>query len=355
LRKISDTIARLAALQTQHAAHSGNHDGQDHLAALAGFGPNPGALSGKFYLPVDLPKGSPLVVVLHGCTQTAAGYDHHSGWSKLADEEGFALLFPEQQRANNPNLCFNWFQPGDTRRDSGEVLSIRQMVEAMIVTHGIDRKRVFVTGLSAGGAMAAAMLATYPEVFAGGAIIAGLPFGSAMTVPEAFDRMRGHGGPSDRDLQRVLRRASDYQGPWPRISIWHGSADQTVAPSNAASIAGQWLGVHQLDEKPTYSQRLGPFEKRIWCTPLGDVVIEINMIAGMGHGTPLGNDGLGNPGPYMLDVGVSSTQKIAQFWGIAHPESKGFSRPIRLIGKQAVAVCRAEGVEGHGDKRQVLP
>ncbi|RWM05653.1 MAG: hypothetical protein EOR73_33285, partial [Mesorhizobium sp.] len=77
---------------------------------------------------------------------------------------------------------------------------------------------------SAGGAMAAAMLATYPEVFSGGALIAGLPYGSAATIPEAFDRMRGHGGPSEQDLQRALRGASDHQGPWPRISIWHGAA-----------------------------------------------------------------------------------------------------------------------------------
>ncbi len=90
--------------------------------------------------------------------------------------------------------------------------------------------------------MAAAMLATYPEVFAGGALIAGLPYGSATTIPEAFDRMRGHGGPSEQDLQRVLRGASDHQGPWPRISIWHGAADQTVAPSNAEAIAAPVAG-----------------------------------------------------------------------------------------------------------------
>jgi poly(hydroxyalkanoate) depolymerase family esterase len=100
--------------------------------------------------------------VLHGCTQTAAGYDHHSGWSKLADDAGFALLFPEQQRANNPNLCFNWFLPQNTTRDSGEALSIRQMIETMVVASDLDRTRIFVNGLSAGGTMAAAMLATYP-------------------------------------------------------------------------------------------------------------------------------------------------------------------------------------------------
>ena len=210
-----------------------------------------------------------------------------SGWSRLADEAGFALLYPEQQRANNPNLCFNWFLPTDAARDRGEALSIRQMIETMIVTHGLDRKRVFVTGLSAGGAMAAAMLASYPEVFAGGGIIAGLPYGSATTIPEAFDRMRGHGGPSEQDLQRLLQRASTHKGPWPRISIWQGSADHTVAPSNADAIASQWRGVHGLETAPTHQAASGRSSKQVWRDDAGNALIEINMIAGMGHGTPL--------------------------------------------------------------------
>ncbi|MER8524303.1 PHB depolymerase family esterase [Mesorhizobium sp. M0644] len=327
MRKISDTIAHLAALQARHAAHPADLGASDHLRTLAEFGTNPGGLGAKFYIPNDLSKGATLVVVLHGCTQNAAGYNHHSGWSQLADEAGFALLFPEQQRGNNPNLCFNWFQHGDTKRGSGEALSVRQMIETMVVTHGLDRKRIFITGLSAGGAMAAAMLATYPEVFAGGAIIAGLPYGSAATIPEAFDRMRGHGGPSEQDLQRALRGASDHRGPWPRISIWHGAADHTVSPSNAEAIAGQWRGAHRL-EKVTRQEAAGPHAKQVWRDGAGEALIEINMIAGMGHGTPVG-DGVGAPGPYMLDVGIASTREIAQFWGIAATEESASrkSRP----------------------------
>ncbi|MGO4837891.1 PHB depolymerase family esterase, partial [Rhizobiaceae sp. 2RAB30] len=227
------------------------------MTELGAFGPNPGMLKAHTHVPGNLAKGAPLVVVLHGCTQTAAAYDDGSGWSRLADDYGFALLYPEQQRANNPNLCFNWFRPEDARRGSGEALSIRQMVEAMAVTHTLDRQRIFITGLSAGGAMAAAMLASYPEVFAAGGIIAGLPYGTATSVPEAFDRMRGHGGPSKHSLQQILRRASAHDGPWPRISIWQGSADQSVVPSNAEAIAAQWRAVHGLDKSPTYSKSQG--------------------------------------------------------------------------------------------------
>lgn len=317
MRKISDTITRLAALQARLAPHAAGPGVSDRLHTLARFGTNPGALAAKFHVPDGVEKGAPLVVVLHGCTQTAAGYDHHSGWSQLADEAGFALLFPEQQRANNPNLCFNWFLPGDARRGSGEALSIREMIETMVATHGLDRNRIFITGLSAGGAMASAMLASYPEVFAGGAIIAGLPYGSATTIPEAFDRMRGHGGPSEENLQRLVQDASTHEGPWPRISIWHGSADPTVAPSNAEALVAQWRGVHALEKHPTRSEASGRHTRHVWHDAEGLAAIEVNIIAGMAHGTPLGGDGLGAPGPFMLDVGISSTREIARIWGIA--------------------------------------
>ncbi|RWK42146.1 PHB depolymerase family esterase [Mesorhizobium sp.] len=321
MRKISDTITRLAAFRAGQGFQT-NGQGRDRLSDLDDFGSNPGALRARIHVPDDLTEAAPLVVVLHGCTQTAAGYDHGSGWAQLADQERFVLLFPEQQRANNANLCFNWFVPSDTKRNGGEALSIRQMIETMVLAHGLDRGRIFITGLSAGGAMASAMLACYPEIFAGGAIIAGLPYGSAKTVPEAFDRMRGHGMPSERQLQKALRDATPHQGPWPSISVWHGSADQTVVSSNADAIIGQWRAVHGLDACSTRSEMVDGHSRRVWCNAQGQELIEEYRIAGMGHGTPLGTAGdaaLGVGGPFMLDVGISSTWHIARFWGIAKP------------------------------------
>src|SRR5215207_8593007 len=204
-----------------------------HLDKVAAFGTNPGNLRMFRYLPADLATNSALVVVLHGCTQTAAGYDHGAGWSTLADRYGFALLMPEQQQSNNPNGCFNWFQPEDTQRGQGEVASINQMIEAMVREKGIDRKRVFVTGLSAGGAMTSAMLACYPDVFAAGAIVAGLPYGAATNVQQAFQSMFQCPSRSAQEWGDMVRSAaSQHNGPWPRISVWHGSADKTVIPSN---------------------------------------------------------------------------------------------------------------------------
>lgn len=318
MRTLSDTITRLAATRSR-LGRGATSSGADRLSDMPKFGSNPGALRARTYIPGNLPKGAPLVVVLHGCTQTAAGYDHGSGWSRLADREGFAVLFPEQQRSNNANLCFNWFVPGDIRRGAGEALSIRQMVETLAVSHDIDRRRIFVTGLSAGGAMASAMLAAYPDVFAGGAIIAGLPYGSANTVPEAFDRMRGHGGPTERELQALLRNASPHKGPWPTVSVWHGSGDRTVDASNMEAIIGQWLAVHRLEAKPARTEIVDGYPRRVWRGADGRDLIEAYSITGMDHGTPLdtAGEGVGASGAYMLDVGISSTLHIARFWGLA--------------------------------------
>lgn len=318
MRGLSDTISRLNALRAAHATRGS--PAPSRLAGLAGFGSNPGALNGWTYVPPGLGAGAPLVVVLHGCTQTAAGYDHGAGWSRLADRHGFALLFPEQTRANNASLCFNWFLAEDTTRGRGEVLSIAEMIEAAAGAHGIDRRRIFVTGLSAGGAMAAAMLATYPELFAGGAIIAGLPYGIASSAPEAFDRMRGQGLPSAAHLQRLLERASRHAGTWPTLSLWHGGADQAVAVTNMDALIDQWRGVHDLREAQGSRELVDGHLRRAWRDASGREVIEAYTVAGMGHGTPLstvGENGFGASGPFMLEAGISSTLRIAEFWGIA--------------------------------------
>jgi len=299
------------------------------LQEVESFGTNPGALKAKCYVPAQVAQKPALVVVLHGCTQTADGYDHGAGWSQLADDHGFILLFPEQQRSNNPNLCFNWFSRADNVRDRGETLSIRQMIGTMIDAHGIDTSRIFITGLSAGGAMTSILLASYPELFAGGAIIAGLPFGAASNVQQALEAMRAPDTLSGDQLGDRVRSASDHAGPWPRIAIWHGAADQTVKSSNADAILAQWLSVHELDEAPNSTEDISGHRYRIWHDAKGRALIEDYRITGMGHGTPLattGNDACGTPMPHMLEAGISSTRRIAASWGLLN-DQKVVQRP----------------------------
>ena len=214
--------------------------------------------------PGKISESPPLVIALHGCTQTAASYDQGTGWSALADRLGFIVVFPEQQPINNPNTCFSWFLPGDTARDSGEALSIRQMMATASEKFDIDADRVFVTGLSAGGAMASVMLATYPEIFAGGAIIAGLPFGAASSVQEAFEAMFNERAPSSRALGDGVRAASKHRGPWPKISVWHGTADTVVRVSNADHIIRQWLDVQKLPQHASGEEEIGRHMRRFW-------------------------------------------------------------------------------------------
>lgn len=328
MRKLGQTLSALARyrrhwstlLQTTAATRGANRTAaaSDHLTELTGFGSNPGALRMFTYAPQNLEASPPLVVVLHGCTQSAASYDLGAGWSTLADRYGFVLLLPEQTAANNPKSCFNWFLPGDTSRDRGEALSIRQMIEKTIGAHGTDRTRVFITGLSAGGAMTAALLAAYPDVFAAGAIIAGLPYGTARNVQEAFESMF-HGRPrSARAWGDLVRRASPHRGPWPRVSVWHGDSDATVKPANADTLIQQWTDVHGIKSAPV-EDTVDGYPHKVWRRD-GVDLIESYTITGMAHGTPLatGTDdrGCGTAGPFLLEAGISSSYHIAKFFGL---------------------------------------
>jgi poly(hydroxyalkanoate) depolymerase family esterase len=287
------------------------------LQELTGFGANPGDLRMFAYAPRHLPSKAPLVVALHGCTQTADEYDHGTGWSSLADSLGFAMVYPQQQPGNNSKNCFSWFLPRDITRGHGEALSIREMVEHAVATFAADRGKVFVTGLSAGGAMAAVMLATYPEVFAGGAIIAGLPYGCASNVQQAFDAMFAGQGRVARALGDTVRAASGHRGPWPKISVWHGASDPIVKCSNGEDIIRQWSNVHGLSDTPSHQELIGGHTRRIWSDTTGEARIEAFTIRDMAHGVPLATTGgeiCGAVGAFFLDVGISSTHHIARFW-----------------------------------------
>ena len=298
------------------------------LTETADFGADPGNLRMLSYVPEGLPASAPLVVVLHGCTQTAAEYDSGAGWSTLADTFGFALLFPEQRRANNANLCFDWFQPEDITRGSGEVASIAAMVKAMTDTHHLNQRRVYVMGLSAGAAMTAALLATYPDLFVGGAIIAGLPFGSASNVPEAFGVMgQGRIRPA-RELGDRVRSASgpapgEFRG-WPTVSIWQGTSDTTVNPVNAEELRKQWADVHGVADAAAVESLDDGAAHRVWRDAAGRAVVETFIINGLGHATPIdpgaaledARCGSASASRFIVPAGISSTYRIAESWGL---------------------------------------
>jgi poly(hydroxyalkanoate) depolymerase family esterase len=314
-----DLLRRLSRLDGLRLAELGPAPSSP-LEEVAEFGSNPGNLRMFAFVPAQLQKPRVLVVVLHGCGQTASSYDHGAGWSRLANHYGFALLMPEQQRVNNANTCFNWFNPEDTARDGGEARSIRAMIAHMVKAHRIDAHRVFITGLSAGGGMTSVMLATYPEVFAAGAVIAGLPYGIASNLREALDGMFHSPARSGRELGDLVRRASNHRGPWPKISVWHGSADRTVNPGNANEIVKQWLDLHGLPDAPMVETNVDGYPRQAWWNADGETLVESYSITGMAHGTPLGladNDQrYGVEGAFLIEAGISSSYHIAKFFGL---------------------------------------
>jgi poly(hydroxyalkanoate) depolymerase family esterase len=281
------------------------------LTQVGSFGSNPGALRMYSYVPDGTPAGRPLVVAMHGCTQSATDYYTNSGWRKYADLYRVPVVFPEQISANNPSACFNWFTAGDIARGQGEALSVKQMVDHAIRSYGADPKRVYVTGLSAGGAMTAVMLATYPDVFAAGAVVAGLPYNcGTICMGVAQNRTPAQWG----DLVRNAYRG--YAGPWPRVGVWYGTADAVVIPANATQLRDQWTNVWGVPNTPSSTSAL-PGNTTVETYSGG--AVSLYRVQGIGHGTPVAPGGAENQcgatGAYYLNS-ICSSYYIAQSWGL---------------------------------------
>lgn len=287
---------------------------------VTGFGSNPGNLRMFKYVPAGLPAGAPLVVALHGCAQSASSYDAETGWVLLADRWRFALLLPQQQSANNSSSCFNWFETGDTTRGQGEPLSIKQMVDRMIADHGSAAGRIYVTGLSAGGAMTAVMLATYPDVFAGGAVVAGLPYRCATSQSAAFSCMNPGTDLTPAQWGDRVRAAFAYTGPRPIVSLWHGDADFVVRPLNLTEGMEQWTNVLGVDQTADVVETVAGYPRRVYKDAAGVPRVETWTITGMGHGTPVdpgtGESQCGTAGAYILDANICSSWYIGRFFGL---------------------------------------
>jgi poly(hydroxyalkanoate) depolymerase family esterase len=275
------------------------------LNQVGNFGSNPGSLNMYSYLPANLPTGAPLVVALHGCTQSAGDYYSHSGWPKYADMWGFALVFAEQPSATNPLLnCFDWGTPSNDSRGRGEALSLYQMVKYAEANYRVDHGRVYLTGLSAGAGMAADMLADYPDVFAAGSVDSGPPaqcstsgiLGTSCTTANTNTRTPAQWG----DL--VRNSDPGYHGPWPRLAIWQGSADTTVAPVAMVESRDQWTNVWGISQTPSATRTLtGGTTLSIYNDANGRPAVQTYSISGMGHGLAV------NPGPNTDQCGATST------------------------------------------------
>ncbi|MDC0772670.1 extracellular catalytic domain type 1 short-chain-length polyhydroxyalkanoate depolymerase [Streptomyces sp. HD] len=291
------------------------------LQEVTGFGTNPGALRMFRYVPEGLPAGRPVVVVLHGCTQNASGYGTGSGWTQLADRWGFSLVLPQQQAANNGSSCFNWFQSGDIARGQGEAASIAQMVDRQLADVSGDGARVYVTGLSAGGGMAAVMMAAYPERFAAGGVVAGLSYGCAQAAGSPYVCM--YVGATQTPAQwgdRVRAARPGYSGPWPTLVAFQGTADHTVKPVNMTDLMRQWTDVQGADQVADVSDSVAGYPHQVFRDSGGRAVVETYSVTGMGHGQPVdpgsGSEECGSAGAYLLDVNLCAAYRMGRAWGL---------------------------------------
>ena len=187
-----------------------------------------------------IPKGHrgpqlPLLVMLHGCTQSPDDFARGTRMNELAEEEGYCVVYPAQSARDNPTKCWNWFRPADQCRDRGEPAIIAELTRHLVRAHRLDAARVYVAGLSAGAAMAVILTRTYPDIYAAAGIHSGLPYGSAHDVPSAFAAMkqRSHNSEADTDATNQALGAAV-----PTI-VFHGDRDMVVGSHNGDIVIAQ--------------------------------------------------------------------------------------------------------------------
>ncbi|MFI5755477.1 PHB depolymerase family esterase [Streptomyces sp. NPDC051569] len=288
---------------------------------VTNFGANPGNLAMYVYKPANLPAGAPLVVAMHGCTQTANDYHTNSGWQKFADQWGFAVVYPQTSASNNALSCFAWFDSAKDTRGRGEAASVVQMVTYAESQYGSDSHRVFVTGLSAGAGMAADLLADYPDVFAGGSIASGLPAQCATSQAAASSCQTSSQNLTPAQWGDKVRNSyPGYTGPWPRVAIWQGASDYTVYPVNSTELRDQWTNVWGIGQTASSTRTLtGNTTESLYNDATGKPAVALYSIAGMGHGLAVnpgsGADQCGTSASYFLKS-ICSSYYTAKFWGL---------------------------------------
>ena len=284
------------------------------FTALTNFGDNPGELTASYYLP-DEHNGN-LVILLHGCVQNGEKMAEQSGFLGLAKTNGFTLLVPQQNTKNNIKDCFNWFSPQDIEKDQGESLSIKNMILA--VKKQTKSDKVFIAGLSAGGAMTSVMLVHYPELFSSAAIIAGIAFPCADDLIKAISCMRNGPSQTADTLTSLVNGASKTTVNWPNLTIWTGSADKVVNPLNSTTLALQWAKLKGINSAAIVSQEQG-YQKQHWQNDTKQNVVELVMIDGLDHGISVNSkaENGGESGPFLLESPISAALHIAKFWQLA--------------------------------------
>lgn len=290
-----------------------------------------GTLTLFTYIPLEMPpEPRPLVLILHGCNQHAdfnsgdqnKNFIYTSQWHELAEKYKFYVAAIQENEGYMQN-CFLWMNESDTKRNSGEVSEIADMIEDIKNWHNIDEKAIFAAGISAGGAMSLALAASYPDIFAAAAVYSGLPYGCSINCMQGFVSKT-----PEQWAEKVTNAAPGLDASTVAVIAFHGKNDSVVNSRNLDKIMKQWTAVHGIEQTPQETGTLQNAEYRIFKNYNGKTVVKTILIPGMNHALPVDPEG-DNPqaggvdpldgwyGDYTEDVGLYAPYFSAEFFGIA--------------------------------------
>ena len=287
------------------------------------FGENPGTVNMYKYIPENLPAGPrPMVVALHGCSQTAEEYHDFSGWSDMANKFKFIVLYPEQTGTNQAMSCWTWYELSDSVRDSGEALSIKNMIFKMKEDYNISSSHIYVSGISAGAVMSAGLAVIYPDIFSGAAINSGIPFGCASSMMDSSACMSTQNYSPSEWAARAIEK-NNYNEPgnikWPRVLLWHGVDDFMVNIGNLTELMEQWTELHGIDQNSDSAETVVENTvKTDYKDNSGNILVSTYETSNMGHAVHVNpSEGCGDVGSiFFYDAGICTAYESAIFFGL---------------------------------------
>jgi poly(hydroxyalkanoate) depolymerase family esterase len=268
-------------------------------------------------------KGLPLVVMLHGCTQDPDDIARGTRMNDLADEKSILVAYPEQPEGANPKKCWNWYDPAHQKRDQGEPALIAAITRQVMAAYRVDADRVYVAGLSAGGAMAVAVAFSYPDLYAAVGTHSGIHYGAATTVVEALAAMQGRSGGEPPGLASTAKAAMGTRARSIPGIVFQGATDAVVNPNNAEQLVAQLSALYgpTLEQEtiaPTVESGVSTegYHYRHVTYGRGDATVELWLVQELGHAWSGGS----SDGTFTDSRGPSATNEMLRFF-LSHPRT----------------------------------